>query len=250
MTEAPVMIVTGGGRGIGAATARLGAQRGYGVCVNYLGNGSAAAAVVGEIEAAGGRAIAVQADVAQEDQVARLFGTVDRELGPVTALVNNAGTAGTVGRLDAVPGAVLRRVMEVNVLGVLWCARAAVQRMSTRHGGAGGAIVNVSSGAATIGSPGLYVWYAASKGAVDSLTLGLAKEVAQEGIRVNGVAPGVVETEIHAALGLPDRIAQMAPSLPIGRAGEPEEIAEAILWLLSEAASYTTGATLRVAGGR
>ena len=244
------MIVTGGGRGIGAATARLGARCGYGVCVNYLENSKAAQAVVREIEAAGGRAIAAQADVAQEDEVARLFETVDRDLGPVTALVNNAGTAGTVGRLDAVPGTVLRRVMEVNVLGVLWCARAAVKRMSTRHGGAGGAIVNVSSGAATIGSPGLYVWYAASKGAVDSLTLGLAKEVAQEGIRVNGVAPGVVETEIHAALGLPDRTQQMAPSLPIGRAGEPEEIAEAILWLLSERASYTTGATLRVAGGR
>ncbi len=244
------MIVTGGGRGIGAATARLGAQRGYGVCVNYLENTKAAQAVVREIEAAGGRAIAVQADVAEEDQVERLFEAVDRDLGPVTALVNNAGTAGTVGRLDAVPGAVLRRVMAVNVLGVLWCARAAVKRMSTRHGGAGGAIVNVSSGAATIGSPGVYVWYAASKGAVDSLTLGLAKEVAQEGIRVNGVAPGVVETEIHAALGLPERARQMAPSLPIGRAGEPEEIAEAILWLLSEAASYTTGATLRVAGGR
>ncbi len=244
------MIVTGGGRGIGAATARLGAQRGYGVCVNYLENAKAAQAVVREIEAAGGHAIAVQADVAEEDQVERLFEAVDRELGPVTALVNNAGTAGTVGRLDAVPGAVLRRVMAVNVLGVLWCARAAVRRMSTRHGGAGGAIVNVSSGAATIGSPGVYVWYAASKGAVDSLTLGLAKEVAQEGIRVNGVAPGVVETEIHAALGLPERARQMAPSLPIGRAGEPEEIAEAILWLLSEAASYTTGATLRVAGGR
>ncbi len=250
MAVSQVMIVTGGGRGIGAATARLGAQRGYGVCVNYLENAKAAQAVVREIEAAGGRAIAVQADVAAEDQVDRLFETVDRELGPVTALVNNAGTAGTIGRLDAVPGAVVRRVMEVNVLGVLWCARAAVKRMSTRHGGAGGAIVNVSSGAATIGSPGVYVWYAASKGAVDSLTLGLAKEVAQEGIRVNGVAPGVVETEIHAALGLPDRAQQMAPSLPIGHAGAPEEIAEAILWLLSERASYTTGATLRVAGGR
>ncbi len=250
MTEAQVMIVTGGGRGIGAATARMAAARGYAVCVNYLGNAAAAEAVVGDIEKAGGRAIAVQADVASEAEVERLFAAVDRELGPLTALVNNAGLAGRIDRLDAAPGATIRRVIEVNLLGTIWCARAAVQRMSSRHGGRGGAIVNLSSGAATLGSPGNYVWYAASKGAVDSFTIGLAREVAREGIRVNGVAPGFVKTEIHAASGMPDRLETVAPTMPLGRAAEPEEIAETILWLLSPAASYTTGATLRVAGGR
>ena len=245
-----IMIVTGGGRGIGAATARLAAQRGYAVCVNYLGNAGAAEAVVQDIEAAAGRGIAVQADIAAESEVERLFETVDRELGPVTALVNNAGLAGHIDRLDAAPSATIRRVIEVNLFGAIWCARAAVQRMSTRHGGPGGGIVNVSSGAASLGSPGEYVWYAASKGGIDSLTVGLAKEVAREGIRVNGVAPGFVKTEIHAASGLHDRLETDAPSVPLGRAAEPEEIAEAILWLLSPAASYTTGTTLRVAGGR
>ncbi len=250
MTASQVTIVTGGGRGIGAATARLAGRRGHAVCVNYLGNAKAALAVVRDIEDAGGRALAVRADVAREDEVARLFEAVDRELGTVTALVNNAGIAGTVGRLDEVSGAVLRQVLDTNVLGTLLCGRAAVRRMSTKHGGTGGAIVNVSSGAASIGSPGMYVWYAASKGAVDSLTLGLANEVAREGIRVNGVAPGFTNTGIHAALGLADRLDKIGPTVPLGRAGEPGEIAEAILWLLSEAASYTTGATLRVAGGR
>jgi len=245
-----VMIVTGGGRGIGAATARLAAARGYGVCVNYLGNAAAAEAVFRDIEGAGGVAIAVQADVAEEAQVERLFETVDRELGPLTALVNNAGLAGHIDRLDAAPSATIRQVIEVNLFGAIWCARAAVRRMSTLHGGQGGAIVNLSSGAATLGSPGNYVWYAAAKGAVDSLTIGLAKEVAREGIRVNGVAPGYVRTEIHADSGMPDRLETEAPTVPIGRAAEPEEIAETILWLLSDAASYTTGATLRVAGGR
>ncbi len=250
MTESQGMVVTGGGRGIGAATARLAGRRGFAVCVNYLGNTAVAEAVVRDIAAAGGRAIAVQADVASEAEVERLFEAVDRELGPITALVNNAGLAGRIDRLDAAPSATIRQVIEVNVLGAIWCARAAVRRMSTAHGGRGGGIVNVSSGAATLGSPGNYVWYAASKGAVDSLTIGLAREVAREGIRVNGVAPGFVKTEIHAASGLPDRLDKEAPSVPLGRAAEPEEIAEAILWLLSPAASYTTGATLRVAGGR
>jgi NAD(P)-dependent dehydrogenase (short-subunit alcohol dehydrogenase family) len=245
-----VMIVTGGGRGIGAATARAAAQRGYAVCVNYLGNAAAAEAVVRDIEGAGGRAIAVQANVAEEAEVERLFETVDRELGPVMALVNNAGLAGKIDRLDAAPSETIRQVIEVNVFGAIWCARAAVRRMSTAHGGKGGAIVNVSSGAATLGSPGNYVWYAASKGAVDSLTIGLAREVAREGIRVNGVAPGYVRTGIHADSGMPDRLETEAPTVPLGRAAEPEEIAETILWLLSDAASYTTGATLRVAGGR
>jgi NAD(P)-dependent dehydrogenase (short-subunit alcohol dehydrogenase family) len=250
MTDSQVMIVTGGGRGIGAATARMAALRGYAVCVNYLGNAEAAEAVVRDIEDAGGRALAVQADVAEEAEVARLFETVDRELGQLTALVNNAGLAGHIDRLDAAPSETIRQVIEVNLFGAIWCARAAVRRMSTEHGGRGGAIVNVSSGAATLGSPGNYVWYAAAKGAVDSLTIGLAKEVAREGIRVNGVAPGYVRTGIHADSGMPDRLETEAPTVPIGRAAEPEEIAETILWLLSDAASYTTGATLRVAGGR
>ena len=250
MTASQVMVVTGGGRGIGAATARLAGRRGFAVCVNYLGNAKTAEAVVRDIVADGGRAIAVQADVASETEVERLFEAVDRDLGPITALVNNAGLAGRIDRLDAAPGETIRQVIEVNVLGAIWCARAAVQRMSSRHGGRGGGIVNVSSGAATLGSPGNYVWYAASKGAVDSLTVGLAQEVAREGIRVNGVAPGFVKTEIHAASGMADRLETVAPSVPLGRAAEPEEIAETILWLLSPAASYTTGATLRVAGGR
>ena len=244
------MVITGGSRGIGAATARLAAARGYGVCVNYRNDAAAAETVVRDIEGAGGRAVAVQADVAREDAVEGLFEAVDRDLGPVAALVNNAGLAGRVDRLDEAPAETIRTVVEVNLLGTIWCSRAAVRRMSTRRGGTGGAIVNLSSGAATIGSPGEYVWYAASKGAVDSFTTGLAKEVAGEGIRVNAVAPGFVETEIHAASGMPDRLATDAPKVPIGRAAAPQEIAEAIVWLLSDAASYVTGTVLHVAGGR
>ena len=244
------LIITGGSRGIGAATARLAAARGYAVCINYARDKEAAAAVVAEIEAAEGRAIAVQADVARAEQVEVLFEAATEELGPVTALVNNAGLAGRVSSLAEVPDAIVRQVVETNVLGTIWCARAAVRRMSTDRGGRGGAIVNLSSGAATIGSPGEYVWYAASKGAVDSFTLGLAKEVAGQGIRVNAVAPGFVRTEIHAASGMPDRLETDAPKVPLGRAAEPEEMAETILWLLSPAASYVTGAILRAAGGR
>ncbi len=251
---AGTLVVTGGSRGIGAAVARLAAARGYAVCVNYRSDAAAAEAVVAQIAAAGGRALALQADVACEEEVERLFAAVDAAEGsglpPLTALVNNAGLAGRVNRLEDAPAETIRQVMDLNVLGTIWCCRAAIRRMAKRHGGRGGAIVNLSSGAATIGSPGEYVWYAASKGAVDSLTLGLARENAGEGIRVNAVAPGFVNTEIHAASGMPERLEKVAPTMPIGRAAEPEEIAEAVLWLLSDAASYTTGTVLRVAGGR
>jgi len=244
------MIVTGGGRGIGAATARLAAAQGYAVCVNYRTDAKAAEAVAAEITDGGGRAIALQADVADEGAVEQLFAAVDRQLGPITALVNNAGLTGLAGRLDDVDGDTLRRVTAANVLGVFYCARAAVQRMSRKHGGEGGGIVNLSSGAATLGSANTYVWYAATKGAVDSFTIGLSKEVAGEGIRVNAVAPGFIKTEIHASSGMPDRMETEGHTVPIGRPAEAEEVAEPILWLLSDEASYVTGTILRVAGGR
>lgn len=245
-----VVIVTGASRGIGAATARLAAARGYAVAVNYSRDRAGAEAVAAEIAAADGRAAALAADVADEAQVARLFEEAEAALGPITALVNNAGFSGPVGRLDEAAPETIRRVVEVNYLGAVWCCREAVRRLSTKNGGPGGAIVNLSSGAASIGSPGAYVWYAGAKGAVDSFTLGLAKEVAREGIRVNAVAPGFVRTGIHADSGMPQRLAEEAPKEPMGRAAEPEEIAEPIVWLLSPAASFTTGAVLRVAGGR
>jgi len=244
------LLVTGGGRGIGAATVRLAAREGYAVCVNYRDRAAPAEALVAAIREAGGSALALQADIAREDEVQRLFAAMDRELGPATALVNNAGLAGPASRLDEADGADLRRVVEVNLLGALYCARAAVRRMAPRHGGRGGAIVNISSVAATLGSPGEYVWYAAAKAGVDALTVGLARELAGEGIRVNAVAPGLVKTTIHADSGMPDRLERIASTVPIGRAGEPEEIAQAVVWLLSEHASYTTGAVLRVGGGR
>ncbi|MGD1877316.1 MAG: SDR family oxidoreductase [Kiloniellaceae bacterium] len=244
------LLVTGGGRGIGAAVARLGAAAGYAVCVNYRSNAVAAEAVVAEIDRAGGTALAVQADVAREEDVERLFTTVDAELPPLKALVNNAGITGRIGRLEDVSTETLRDVMDLNVLGLIWCCQAGVRRMAKRHGGNGGAIVNLSSGAATLGSPDTFVWYAASKGAVDSLTVGLALENARDGLRVNAVAPGLVRTALHLDSGMPARLETLPPQTPIGRAAEPEEIAEAVLWLLSDKASFTTGTVLRVAGGR
>ena len=244
------LIVTGGGRGIGAATSRLAAARGYGVCVNYLKNLKAAEAVVAEIIQSGGDAIAVQADVAVESDVVRLFETCDREIGRVVALVNNAGTLETQMRVEAMDAARLQRVFATNVTGSFLCAREAVRRMSTKHGGAGGAIVNLSSGAARLGSPGEYVDYAASKGAIDTFTIGLAQEVAQEGIRVNAVRAGFIYTDIHASGGEPNRVDRVKAFVPMRRGGTAEEVANAVLWLLSDEASFTTGSFIDVAGGR
>jgi NAD(P)-dependent dehydrogenase (short-subunit alcohol dehydrogenase family) len=248
--ESPVVIITGASRGIGAATALLAASRGYTVCVNYQSAAVQAAEVVEAIRHNGGRALAVQADISSESDVVRLFQTVDRELGPLSALVNNAATIDRQVRLDAMDAARINRMFAVNVTGSLLCCREAVRRMSTRHGGRGGAIVNVSSGAARTGAPGEYIDYAASKGAIDVLTVGLAKEVAEEGIRVNEVRPGFVDTEIHDKTGEPNRVERVRKLVPMQRVGEPEEIAAAILWLLSSEASFTTGAILDVAGGR
>jgi len=244
------MIVTGASRGIGAATARLAASRGYAVCVNYRNNAEAAEAVVAEIAGSGSRAIAVQGDVAVESDVLRLFETVDDALGPLTALVNNAGILEHHMRLVDMTVDRFQRVFETNITGSFLCAREAVRRMSTRNGGRGGAIVNVSSMAARLGAPDEYVDYAASKGAIDTMTVGLAKEVAAEGIRVNAVRPGVIYTDIHASGGEPDRVERVKDMVPMKRGGQPEEVAAAILWLISEEASYSTGTFIDVSGGR
>ncbi len=250
MINPGVMVITGGSRGIGAATALLAAQRGYAVCVNYVSSRDSAEALVRQVGSQGRKAIPVQGDVSVEADVVRLFQTVDRELGRVTALVNNAGVVLRQARLEQMSGERVARMMAVNVVGPLLCAREAAKRMSTRNGGAGGAIVNVSSAASRFGSPGEYVDYAASKGAVDTMTLGLAKELAIEGIRVNAVRPGFVHTDIHAAGGEPNRIERLRDAIPMKRGGEPDEMARAILWLLSDEASYSTGAILDVSGGR
>jgi len=246
----PVILITGAGRGIGAATARLAAERGYSVCVNYRRNQQAAAAVVQAIEAAQGRAVAVQADVSVEADVRRLFEACDARLGTPAALVNNAAILETQTRVESIDGARLQRVLATNVIGPFLCAREAIRRMSTRHGGGGGAIVNVSSGASRLGSPGEYVDYAASKGALDTFTIGLSRELAQEGIRVNAVRAGHIYTEMHASGGEPDRVERVKAQVPMKRGGQPEEVARAILWLLSDEASYTTGALVDVAGGK
>ena len=245
-----VLVVTGGGRGIGAATARLAAKRGYSVCVNFLRDRASAERVVQDIRDDGGTAIAVPGDVAAEKDVVHLFAACDRSLGHLTALVNNAGIVTRPSRVEAMDSERLHHMFSTNVVGPFLCAREAIKRMSTKHGGKGGAIVNISSGAARLGSPGEWVDYAASKGAIDTMTIGLAKELAGEGIRVNCVRPGFVNTGIHAGAGEPGRIERLRDSIPMKRGGEPEEVARAILWLLSDEASYSTGAIVDVTGGR
>ncbi len=245
-----VIVVTGGSRGIGAATARLAATRGYDVCVNYHKNHTAAEEVVGEIRKNGGKAIAVAADVSVESDVENLFRAVDAQLGPVTALVSNAGILEKQMRVEDIDAARLHRILTANVIGPFLCAREAVRRMSTKHGGKGGAIVNVSSAASRLGSANEYVDYAASKGAIDTLTIGLSREVAEEGIRVNAVRPAFIYTNMHADGGEPGRVDRIKETLPMKRGGHPLEVANAIIWLLSDEASYTTGTFIDLAGGR
>ena len=249
-THRHVVLITGGSRGIGAATALLAAEQGFAVAVNYTANSLAADEVVRQIRAGGGTAITVQADVAVEADIMAMFTKVDAKLGRMTALVNNAGVVDVASRVDVMSAARLKRMFDINVLGSFLCAREAVLRMSTQHGGAGGAIVNVSSVAARLGAPGQYVDYAASKGAIDTFTLGLAKEVAAEGIRVNAVRPGIIDTDIHASGGQPDRAGRLGATVPMLRPGSALEVAKAIVWLMTDESSYTTGSFVDVAGGR
>jgi NAD(P)-dependent dehydrogenase (short-subunit alcohol dehydrogenase family) len=248
--NAPVLLVTGGSRGIGAATALAAAQAGYAVAVNYQSNSLAADEVVRSIRDNGGQAMALQADVSREEEVLAMFARIDAKWGPLAALVNNAGVVDVSSRVDGMGVARLTRMLNTHILGSFVCTREAVLRMSTRHGGSGGGIVNLSSAASKLGSPGQYVDYAACKGAIDSFTIGLAKEVAAEGIRVNAVRPGIIETDIHASGGEPDRAQRLAPQVPMQRPGSAQEVAHAIVWLLSPQASYCTGALLDVGGGR
>jgi NAD(P)-dependent dehydrogenase (short-subunit alcohol dehydrogenase family) len=245
-----VLLVTGGSRGIGAATALLAAQKGWSVAVNYTANSLAADEVVRQIRASGGQAMSIQADVADEAQVLRMFEHIDAKLGRLSGLVNNAGVVDVTARVDEMSVARWKRMFDINVIGSLICAREAVRRMSTQHGGEGGSIVNVSSAAARLGAPGQYVDYAAAKGAIDAFTIGLAKEVAAEGIRVNAVRPGLIETDIHASGGLPNRVKDLQHLVPAKRGGSAEEVAEGIVWLLSDSASYTTMSFLDISGGR
>ena len=246
----PVLLITGASRGIGAATAVLAAQQGWAVAVNYASNASAADAVVQHIHDAGGTARAVQADVAEETQILRMFSEIDATLGRLSGLVNNAGVVDVTAKVEAQSWARWERMMRINVLGAFACAREAVKRMSTAHGGSGGSIVNVSSAAARLGAPGQYVDYAASKSAIDAFTIGLAKEVANEGIRVNAVRPGLIDTDIHASGGLPNRVRDLAHLVPMQRGGTAEEVAQAIVWLLSDASAYTTMSLMEISGGR
>lgn len=246
----PVLLITGGGRGIGAAVARLAAAQGWDVAVNVVRDMASAQAVAADVRALGRRAVAVQADVSDEAAVQALFATVDAELGPLRGLVNNAGVVDVAQRVDEMSLARWQRMFAINVQGTFLCTREALRRMSTQHGGAGGSVVNLSSAAARLGSPGQYVDYAAAKAAIDTFTLGVAREVAHEGVRVNAVRPGIIDTDIHASGGQPDRVERMAPQLPMQRAGTAEEVAQAVVWLLSDQASYTTGSVLDVAGGR
>jgi NAD(P)-dependent dehydrogenase (short-subunit alcohol dehydrogenase family) len=246
----PILLITGAGRGIGAATAKLAASRGYDVAINFKSDAQSAEAVVAAVKAQGRNAIAIQADMASEVDIKRMFETVDEKLGRLTHFVYNTGIPGRAGRLESASSAMMREVVEVNVLGALWSLQQAIPRISKKHGGQGGAIVLLSSVAADIGGPNEYVWYAASKGAIESMTYGASKELAADGIRVNCVSPGASETRVHADAGTPDKLARIAPMIPMGRAGKPEEQAEAVLFLLSDAASYISGTVLRVAGGR
>ena len=245
-----VMIVTGGSRGIGAATARIAAARGYDVCVNYRQDAAAAASVVADIEKAGRRAIAVAGDMSSEKDVVNLFETSDAQLGPLKVLINNAGIVGAQSRVEDYTLERLQQMFAINITGAFLCAREAVRRMSTRNGGTGGAIVNVSSAAARLGAPNEYVDYAASKGAMDSMTIGLSKEVAAEGIRVNAVRPGLIYTDIHASGGEPGRVERLKEGVPMQRGGEADEVARVILWLASDESSYTTGSLVECSGGR
>ncbi|MBP2312296.1 SDR family oxidoreductase [Azospirillum soli] len=244
------LIVTGGSRGIGAAVARMAAQRGYAVTLSYVGNADAAEATLSAIREAGGQAQAVRGDVAREEDIAALFDAAESRFGPTAGLVNNAGIVGPYGRLDEAPTDAIRRMLDINVTGAILCAREAARRMSTRHGGQGGAIVNLGSIAGVLGAPNEYVAYAASKGAIDSLTIGLSREVAKEGIRVNCVRPGLIDTDIQVIPGVGNRLEMPALTPPMGRPGTADEVAESVLWLLSDAASYVTGAVLNVSGGR
>ncbi|MDR2334020.1 MAG: SDR family oxidoreductase [Burkholderiaceae bacterium] len=245
-----IALITGGSRGIGAATALLAASQGWAVAINYVRHAHAAEDIARQIRDAGGKAITIQGDVSVEADVITMFDTLDHELGPLTALVNNAGVVDHASRVDQMLGERLRRMFSINVLGSFYCAREAVRRMSTRHGGAGGSIVNVSSAASRLGSPHEYVDYAAAKGAIDVMTVGLAKEVAGEGIRVNAVRPGLIETEIHASGGRPNRVQEFASGIPMGRGGYAEEVAQSIVWLMSDASPYTTMSFLEISGGR
>jgi len=250
MPARPVVLITGAGRGIGAATAQLAAQRGFDVAVTYKSDAASAAKVINAVKAAGGKGLAIPGDMGVEGDITRMFDTVDEQLGPLTHFVYNCGITGRASRIEAADPATMREVVEVNVLGALLAMPHAIRRISKKHGGAGGAMVLISSMAATLGGANEYIWYAASKGAIESMTVGLSRELALDGIRVNSVSPGMIATEIHASGGMPDRLARLGPTLPMARPGEPEEVAEAILFLLSDAASYINGTILRVSGGR